>query len=63
MNDPNAGIRNFSDTALWVAYIRAVETRRADAVFCDPYAERLAGARGLQIAQSLGGKTRKSGAG
>ena len=54
MNDPNAGIRNFSDTALWVAYIRAVETRRADAVFCDPYAERLAGARGLQIAQSLG---------
>lgn len=53
MNDPNAGIRNFSDTARWVAYIRAMETRRADAVFCDPYAERLAGERGFQIGESL----------
>ena len=53
MIDPNADIRNFFDTARWVAYIRAMETRRADAVFCDPYAERLAGERGFQIGESL----------
>jgi methyltransferase (TIGR00027 family) len=53
MNDLNAGVRNVSDTARWVAYFRAMETRRPDAVFRDPYAERLAGERGFQIANSL----------
>ena len=46
-------IRNISDTALWVAVYRARETDRPDAVFRDPFARRLAGERGEQIAQSM----------
>jgi methyltransferase (TIGR00027 family) len=46
-------VRNISDTARWVAYFRAVETQRADALFRDPYAERLAGERGFAIANAL----------
>jgi methyltransferase (TIGR00027 family) len=42
-----------SDTALWVAYFRALETQRPDALFRDPFAERLAGERGFQIANTL----------
>ena len=42
-------IRNISDTALWVAMYRAMETERPDAVFRDPYARRLAGKRGEEI--------------
>jgi len=53
MTEPNATVRNICDTALWVAYFRARETQRADALFCDPYAERLAGARGFEIANTL----------
>jgi methyltransferase (TIGR00027 family) len=53
MSDPTSGVRNVSDTARWVAYFRALETRRPDALFRDPYAERLAGERGFQIANSL----------
>jgi len=53
MMDLNAGVHNVSDTARWMAYFRAMETRRPDAVFRDPYAESLAGERGLQIANSL----------
>ena len=53
MSDLHAGVRNVSDTARWVAYYRAMETRRPDALFRDPYAERLAGERGFQIAQKL----------
>jgi methyltransferase (TIGR00027 family) len=53
MNDLNAGVRNVFDTARWMAYFRAMETRRPDAVFRDPFAERLAGERGFQIASSL----------
>jgi hypothetical protein len=37
-------VRNISDTALWAAYFRAEETKRPDALFRDPYAERLEGA-------------------
>ena len=50
-------IRNISDTARWVAVYRARETERVDAVFRDPFARRLAGERGEQIAKSnpLGG--------
>jgi methyltransferase (TIGR00027 family) len=36
-----------------VAHFRACETQRPDALFRDPYAERLAGARGHEIANSL----------
>jgi len=45
-------IRNISDTALWVAVYRARESERPDAVFHDPYARKLAGERGEQIAQA-----------
>jgi methyltransferase (TIGR00027 family) len=45
-------IRNISDTALWVAYYRAAESDRPDALFRDPYARALAGERGEQIARS-----------
>jgi methyltransferase (TIGR00027 family) len=46
-------VRGVSDTALWVAYFRALESRRPDAVFHDPYAERLAGEHGFRIANTL----------
>jgi methyltransferase (TIGR00027 family) len=46
-------IRNVSDTARWVAVYRARETERPDAVFHDPFAKRLAGARGEEIAASM----------
>lgn len=42
-------IRDISDTAFIVAAQRAIETGRHDALFCDPLAEYLVGARGLSI--------------
>jgi methyltransferase (TIGR00027 family) len=42
-------IENVSDTARWVAVYRAMETARPDAIFRDPFAERLAGERGHEI--------------
>jgi methyltransferase (TIGR00027 family) len=47
-------IQHISDTALWVAVYRAWETERPDALFRDPLARRLAGARGEQIAERMG---------
>ena len=49
----NLTVRGVSDTARWVAYFRALETQRPDALFRDPYAERLAGEHGFQIANTL----------
>ncbi|HVG92236.1 MAG TPA: SAM-dependent methyltransferase [Alphaproteobacteria bacterium] len=46
-------IRNISDTALWVAVFRARETERQDALFRDPFARKLAGERGEQIAKGM----------
>lgn len=46
-------IRNISDTALFAAIYRARETERHDALFRDPFARRLAGERGDQIAKSM----------
>ncbi len=46
-------VRNISDTALLAAIYRARETERPDAVFRDPFARRLAGERGDQIAKSM----------
>jgi methyltransferase (TIGR00027 family) len=46
-------IRNISDTALWVAVYRARESERPDALFRDPYARKLAGERGMEIAAAL----------
>ncbi len=53
MDEANSSVRNISDTARWVAYFRARETQRPDALFRDPFAERLAGERGFQIASTL----------
>jgi methyltransferase (TIGR00027 family) len=44
-------VRNVSDTARWVATYRAEESTRADALFYDPLANKLAGERGRAIAQ------------
>jgi methyltransferase (TIGR00027 family) len=46
-------IHNISDTALWVAIFRAEESERPDAVFHDPFARRLAGEKGEQIAGAI----------
>jgi methyltransferase (TIGR00027 family) len=53
MDKANSSVRNISDTARWVAYFRARENERPDALFRDPFAERLAGQRGFQIANTL----------
>jgi methyltransferase (TIGR00027 family) len=46
-------IRNVSDTALWVAIYRAMESERADAIFNDPHARRLGGERGQAIVDAM----------
>ena len=46
-------IRSISDTARWVAFHRATESERADAIIHDPYARLLAGERGEAIARVL----------
>jgi methyltransferase (TIGR00027 family) len=53
MNQQNLTVRGVSDTALWVAYFRARETERPDALFRDPYAGRLAGQHGFHLANTL----------
>ncbi|WP_205510930.1 class I SAM-dependent methyltransferase [Longitalea arenae] len=45
-------INNVSDTALWIAAFRALETERPDAVFKDPLARKLAGDRGFQMVEA-----------
>jgi methyltransferase (TIGR00027 family) len=46
-------IGDVSDTALWIAWYRAQESTRPDAVFHDRYAARLAGERGRAIAKAM----------
>jgi methyltransferase (TIGR00027 family) len=46
-------IAHISDTARWVATYRAMESERPDAIFHDPFARRLAGARGEAIVNEL----------
>ena len=46
-------IRNVSDTALWVAVYRAMESERTDAIFNDPFARRLAGEHGQAIVDAM----------
>ena len=46
-------IEHVSDTARWVAVYRAMETERPDALFRDPYADRLAGPEGRRIVYEL----------
>lgn len=43
-------VTGVSDTARWVAVYRAWESARPDALFHDPFAQRLAGDRGLNHA-------------
>jgi methyltransferase (TIGR00027 family) len=46
-------VTHVSDTARWVAVYRALESQRPDALFRDPYAERLAGDRGREILERM----------
>lgn len=46
-------LTSISDTALLVAHHRAMESARADALFHDSFAQRLAGERGEEIARKL----------
>jgi methyltransferase (TIGR00027 family) len=46
-------IDDVSDTAFWIAHHRAIESARADALFRDPFAARLAGERGREIARAM----------
>ena len=46
-------IEHVSDTARWVAYYRAMESERGDAIFHDPYARRLAGTQGEEIVRTM----------
>lgn len=46
-------VRNISDTARWVAWFRAEESKRPDALFRDPFAARLAGERGRAMGESM----------
>jgi methyltransferase (TIGR00027 family) len=48
-----APLRHVSDTALWVAMYRALESERPDALFLDPWARRLAGPRGEEILRTI----------
>ena len=51
MHDPL--VRSIADTARWVAYHRAEESERPDALFSDPYARKLAGERGELIGKQM----------
>ncbi len=53
MTETTAAVRNVSDTALWAAHFRAEESRRPDALFRDPYAEKLGAAQGLEMARKM----------
>lgn len=46
---------SIADTARWVAFYRAMESERPDALFRDPYARALAGPRGEEIARHAPG--------
>lgn len=47
-------INRISDTARWMAYARALESERPDALFHDRFARRLAGETGETIAREIG---------
>ena len=53
MTQPAKLIGTVSDTARWVAFYRAMESERPDAIFHDPYARRLAGEQGEAIVQAM----------
>lgn len=47
-------IHHISDTSRWMAYVRALESQRPDALFRDAFASRLAGEAGEAIARGIG---------
>jgi methyltransferase (TIGR00027 family) len=60
MADNDQVLQNISDTALWVATYRAIETDRADAHFRDPFARNLAGERGQEMVRKIPGAQRNA---
>lgn len=54
MSEAKSPIQNVSDTAFWVAYYRAQETERPDALFHDPLAKTLIDERAPNIDKILG---------
>jgi methyltransferase (TIGR00027 family) len=51
--EPAGALRDISDTALWVAVYRAMESEKPQPLFRDPHARRLAGARGEQVLRTM----------
>jgi methyltransferase (TIGR00027 family) len=49
----NSPLHDVSDTAFWIAYHRALESDRPDALFRDAFARRLAGERGRRISEAM----------
>jgi methyltransferase (TIGR00027 family) len=52
-NGAGRPLEAISDTAHWMAYYRAMESERPDALFRDPYARRLAGERGERAVRTM----------
>jgi O-methyltransferase involved in polyketide biosynthesis len=50
MAESNCALSGISHSASWVAYFRVRETQRPEALFSDPYAERLAGEHSHDLA-------------
>jgi methyltransferase (TIGR00027 family) len=48
-------IQDVTDTAIWVAAYRAEENKRKDALFRDPFAEKLIGEKGIELARRTQG--------
>jgi methyltransferase (TIGR00027 family) len=53
MDRKSCSIKNIADTARWMAFYRAMESERFDALFHDPYARLLADKQGKEIAHTL----------
>jgi len=53
MGEADRAVQHISDTARWAAVYRARESERPDALFRDPFARRLAGDLGEEIAQAF----------
>lgn len=53
MTPDTSDIQHVSDTAIWVAHYRALESERPDALFKDELAALLVGQRGAAIAEGM----------
>ena len=61
MTDHLSLIRDVTDTARWTAAYRAEESERGKPLFRDPYAAKLAGERGFEIARRVKGQATRTG--